>query len=444
MRRLLLIGFIGLNLISCTIPQGNANVPPTTAAITATPQPQNSTTPTIGESTPTITTTITTTPAATLQPMPSGGEILFLQQSNLVAYSVANATIRPILPEVTDFAVSPDGKQIVAIKHNDFDSLWLIDRATTTSTQLSDDQRTFATIAWLPDSSGFVYASTPTKVGAATTWTTWAAFCREASVAIRTLTTPQEQKIGAGCDPAVSPDGKRIAYVTGPSRTDASSTDSGFTAGNTLHLVNLQGANGWDPVTAAGKDTGDPKAGLVVYRPVWSNDSKSILYHLYMGMRVEVDINLLMRVDAHDGTQTLLNSFAGWARYTSISPNGDTYALSSQDVGDARGLSGWDVWRSTLFDFGGKRDIYLPEGTFSATGTAVGESLARAQAHAWQPDGQALAVVLPPLWSHGIPPSEAYGHADEAGELWLWPRAGTPNKKLTDHVDSQSPIAWVP
>jgi hypothetical protein len=92
----------------------------------------------------------------------------------------------------------------------------------------------------------------------------------------------------------------------------------------------------------------------------------------------------------------------------------------------------------------GTRDISLPEGTFSATGTAVGESLARAQAHAWQPDGQALAVVLPPLWSPGIPPSEEYGHADEAGELWLWPRAGTPNKKLTDQVDSQSPIVWAP
>jgi hypothetical protein len=136
-------------------------------------------------------------------------------------------------------------------------------------------------------------------------------------------------------------------------------------------------------------------------------------------MRVEVDINLLMMVDAHDAKQTLLNSFAGWARYTSISPNGDTYALSSQDVGDARGLSGWHVWDAALFDFAGKRDIYLPEGTFSATGTAVGEGLPRAQAHTWQPDGQALAVVLPPLWSPGIPPNEEYGHADEAGELWL-------------------------
>ena len=443
MRRILLFGFIVCSLMSCAVPQAN-NATPTTAATTDTAVVGDGSTPTVAENTPTSTTIITETPVATVQPMPSGGEILFLQQTNLVAYSVANATMRPILAGVTDFAVSPDGKQIIAIKHNDFDSLWLIDRATTTSTQLTDDQRTFASIAWLPDSSGFVYASSATKAAPATTWLTWATFCRDASVAMRILTNPQEQKIGEGCDPAVSPDGKRIAYVTRPSRADASSTDSGFTAGNKLHLVNLQGANGWDPVTADGKDTGDPQAGLVVYRPVWSADSKSIVYHVFIGMRVEVDINLLMRVDAYDGKQTLLNSFAGWARYTSISPKGDTYALSSQNVGDARGLSGWDVWNTALFDFVGTRDIYLPEGTFSATGTAVGESLARAQAHAWQPDGQALAVVLPPLWSPGIPPSEEYGYADEAGELWLWPRAGTPNKKLTDQVDSQSPIVWVP
>ena len=443
MRRILLFGFVVLSLIGCAVPQGN-NATPTIAPSTDTPVVGDVSTPTIAELTPTLTPTITETPAATLQPMPSGGEILFLQQTNLVAYSVVNATIRPILAGVIDFAVSPDGKNIVAIKHNDFDSLWLIDRATTTSTQLTDDQRTFATIAWLPDSSGFLYASSPTKAARATTWLTWATFCRDASVAMRTLANPQEQKIGDGCDPAVSPDGKRIAYVTRPSRADASSTDSGFTAGNKLHLVNLQGANGWDPVTADGKDTGDPKAGLVLYRPVWSTDSRSILYHVFIGMRVEVDINLFMQVDARDGTQTLLNSFAGWARYTSISPTGDTYALSTQDVGDARGLSGWDVWDAALFDFAGKRDIYLPEGTFSATGTAVGENQGRAQAHAWQPDGKALAIVLPPLWSPGIPPSEEYGYADKAGELWLWPRAGTPNKKLTDQVDSQSPIAWAP
>lgn len=443
MRRFVLLGMILLSCIGCAMPQANT-APSPAAATTATPLSDAMRTATVTQTTPTTIATVTETPTVAGQPLPSGGEILFLQQTNLVAYSVANASIRPILAGVSDFVLSPDGKQIIAIARNDFDSLWLIDRATTTSTQLTDDQRSFATIAWLPDSSGFVYASSPTKSAPATTWSTWASFCRNASVAMRILANPQEQKIGAGCDPAVSPDGKRIAYVTRPSRSDASSSDTGFTAGNTLHLVNMQGANGWDPVTATGKDTGDPNAGLVVYRPVWSNDSKSIVYHVFMGMRIEVDVNLLMLVDARDGTQTLLNSFAGWARHTSISPTGDTYALSTQDVGDARGLSGWDVWDASVFDFAGTRDIYLPEGTFRATGTAIGASQPRAQAHAWHPDGQALAVVLPPLWAPGIPPSEEYGQADKAGELWLWPRAGTPTQKLTDQVDSQSPIGWAP
>lgn len=443
MRRMLFFGFIVLSLIGCAVPQGS-NVLPTKASTKVIPIIADTSTPAVDEATPTVATTITETPVATLQPMPSGGEILFLQQSNLVAYSIANTTTRPIAAGIANFAVSPDGKNIIATKHNDFDTLWLIDRATTLSTQLTDDQRTYASIAWLPDSSGFVYASSPTKADLATTWLTWAMFCREATVALRTIANPQEQKVGAGCDPAVSLDGKRIAYVTRPSRADASSSDSGFTAGNKLHLVNLQGANGWDPVTADGKDTGDPKGGLVVYHPLWSRDNKSILYHVFVGMRIEVDVNLLMRVDAHDGKQTLLNSFAGWARFTTISPKGDVYAISTQDVGDARGLSGWDVWNAATFNVVGKRDIFLPEGTFSAIGTAVGENQPRAQALAWQPDGQALAVVLPPRWSPGIPPSEAYGHPSEAGELWIWPRAGTPNKKLTNDVDYQSPIAWAP
>ena len=112
MRRILFFGLILCSLMSCAIPQGN-NATPTTGAATDTAVVTDASTPTVAEATPIVTTTITETPAATRQPMPSGGEILFLQQTNLVAYSVANATIRPILAGVADFALSPDGKTLL-------------------------------------------------------------------------------------------------------------------------------------------------------------------------------------------------------------------------------------------------------------------------------------------------------------------------------------------
>jgi hypothetical protein len=79
MRRILLFGFVVLSLIGCAIPQGNNATP--TNALTTTPAVGDASTPTIAATDPTLTTTITETPVATLQPMPSGGEILFLQKT---------------------------------------------------------------------------------------------------------------------------------------------------------------------------------------------------------------------------------------------------------------------------------------------------------------------------------------------------------------------------
>jgi Tol biopolymer transport system component len=250
--------------------------------------------------------------------------------------------------------------------------------------------------------------------------------------------------MGEGCDPAVSPDGKRIAYATRPTRSDTSAADPGETAGNTIHLINLAGQNGWDPVSATGAEPGQPGQGLVVYGPVWSRDSRQLLVSVFIGNRVETDINLLTLVDASTAAQQLLGTSAGWNRVVSPAPDGSTYVLTAQNTGNARGSMGWDTWQTMVMDFVGTREMYLPDGTYTATGNPVGETLVRGQFTAWQPDGQALAVVLPPDWDPSIAPNEDYGRVDEPGELWLWPVAGTPSQQTSAPIDAGSPIQWLP
>lgn len=439
-RYLTFIWLAALVCVSCTTPAG------TTPTATSVPDAVSPTETPVAIVVPTDTATAES-PTATPVPatIPDGGEVLFIQNGGLVAYSIVNGTIRPIVSDVVDFATAPDGKTIAVVRRNsDVDTLWLVDRASTAVTQLGDQTRTIADISWVPDGSGLVFASSATLVPQRTTWLEWAAFCRDASVMYYSLADQKERSFGEGCDPVVAPDSKRLAYVTRPSRSDATAADPGNTAGNTLHLVNMKGENGWDPVRATGGELGTATQGLVVYRPLWSRDGKSLIYHVFVGMRVEVDVNLIMRADAYNGKQTLLGDFAGWARQTSLAPAGDLYAITTQNTGDARGLGGWDIWRTALFTFAGTRDIFLPDGTFTATGTPVGESLARAQLFAWQPDGQGLVVILPPEWSPGIPPNEEYGRADQPGDIWIWPRDQQPSKKLVGAVDQQSPIEWLP
>lgn len=435
------IWVIVLLCVSCAAP--TASTPSSTAAAD-TPTLTSDGMPTIVVPTDTA---VAESPSASPVPatIPEGGELLFIQNGSLVAYSLRQNSIRPIVSDAVDFAPSPDGMTIAVIRRNqDVDTLWLVDRASVALTQLGDQTRTIADVSWTPDGNGLVYASSETLVPQRTTWLEWARFCRSATVMYLTVADKKEIAFGAGCDPVVAPDGRRLAYVTRPSRSDASAADPDNTAGNMLHLVNMQGENGWNPVTANGGEPGEATQGLVVYRPRWSQDGKSLIYHVFIGMRVEVDINLIMRVDAYDGTQTLLGDFAGWARQTTLAPRGDMYAITTQNTGDARGFTGWDVWSTAVYTLDSTREIFLPEGSFNATGTVVGESLARAQRFAWQPDGQGLAVVLPPEWSPGIPPNEEYGRTNDPGDIWLWPLGQQPAQALVRGIDQQSALVWVP
>lgn len=439
MRTWLFITIALFSLVSCINPAQNA-VPTAFPAENPTQTSQPVATPTVEV----IDAVATPTPVTSVATVPDGGELIFIQQGELVGYGLQTGTTRPIMAAVTDFAVSPDGSMIAVISGRGSDAqLWIVSRDGNESTQLSDGSASIDTVQWLPDSSGLVFAESTADVAQPSTWLEWAAFCRQSSILKITLADQQRQIMGEGCDPAVSPDGKRIAYATRPTRSDAQSMDPDNTAGNHIRLINMKGENGWNPVTAAGSEPGAPDAGLVAYRPTWSTDSKRVLYLTFIGMRVETDVNLINMVDAYDASYTMLGTFAGWGRQLTLSPDGTMYAYTTQNTGDARGFGGWDVWRSEVFDFVGTREMYLPEGTFMATGQSISIPLFMGQHVAWI-DNTQLYVVLPPDWTTGIALNEAYGRENEPGALWLWPTNNLPATLVTTGVQLGSRVQFVP
>ncbi len=412
---------------------------PTRSGLSDTPIPA----PDIEPSTIPIPTPVPT--PAVLQAVPTGGELLVLSAGDLVGIAVTDSRRRTILAGVSAFAAAPDGMVIAAIRGSGAaGELWTVRRDGSDAQQHTDDPRSLASLHWLPDSSGYVYAASDSDSAQQTSWLEWAAFCRTATIVRRSLNDRKEYPIGEGCDPVVSPDGKRIAYATRPSRSDTSAADPGNTAGNAIHLINMAGENGWDPVTASGAEPGQAGQGLVVYQPFWTADSKNLFVSVFVGNRVETDVNLLTLVDASAGTSQLLGTSAGWNRSLSRTNDGASYILTTQNTGNARGVVGWDVWQTAVFTLTGTRDIYLPDGTFSALGIPVGESLVRGQFSASHPGSNDRIVVMPPDWQPGITPNEEYGHTGEPGDLWLWPIGGMPSTKISTPIDSASPVQWLP
>lgn len=440
MRALLLL-IIGLSsLVACM-------TPPQVASPTAVPAESATATPSIAEATATVeivTPSATPEPTDTASTVPTGGELIFIQQGELVGFGIQTGTTRPIFADVADFVVSPDSSMIAVISGRGAQGeLWVVSRDGNESSQLTDDNRSLDSVQWLPDNSGLIFAASDADIAQPSTWLEWSAFCRSSSIVLLTLADQQSTVMGEGCDPAVSPDGKRIAYATRPTRADAQSVDPGNTAGNHIRLINMKGENGWNPVTAAGGEPGASDAGLVAYRPTWSTDSKRVLYLTFIGMRVETDVNLINMVDAYDASYTMLGTFAGWGRQLTLSPDGSRYGYTTQDTGNARGVSGWDVWRSEVFDFVGTREMYLPEGTFIATGQSISIPLFMGQRFAWIDNTQAY-VVLPPEWTPGMPLNQEYGRIDEPGEIWLWSIANLPERVIATGAQLGSPIHFVP
>jgi Tol biopolymer transport system component len=371
--------------------------------------------------------------------------MLFLRKGALIAFDTGTRKERQLADRVTDFAPAPDGKTLALVRAPEANvDLWVVGRDGSGLRQLTTDgnQRVEAVPNWAPDSAAIVYASSDTSDPYTRTWAGWSEWCEASEVRVIGVGDGAVQSFGPGCDPAFSPDGKRIAYAALP----AARQEGGHApnAVNSIRLINRLGQNGWNFAAADGGASNNPaKSGLLVYAPAWSPDGQQIVYHRYLGYHALVDLDLTEIAGSFDGKGQPLDSGAGWLLPARFAPGQQLVAISENNPGDARGFGGYDNWAVTVTRLGGTREIALPTGTLAAVGQRV-DRLPRAQAAAWSPDGAALAVELPPGWKAGLAPDQPVGAEGQPGAIWRWQPGSAPAELLVNDVDYASPLAWLP
>jgi hypothetical protein len=368
-----------------------------------------------------------------------GEELLFLRAQALWAHDLRTRAERQIADDVSDFTVATGAAQIAIIRGSGRTSeIWLVGRDGSGLHQVTRNDRAEATLAWAPDGQTLIYGSSISPELYAKEWIAWSHWCATAEIRSLDLRSASETVLASGCDPAISPDGKRIAYVAPPTTITPGADAAGLLVGNSIRLINRYGQNGWN--FAKTQAQGPTSDGLVVYSPAWSPDGQHVLYHRYMGMQIEVDINLTEIGGSFEGKGQSLADGAGWLLPTRFSPDSHIVAAIENDSGNARGLVGYGAWKVQLVRLEGTREILLPAGARTVIGQAI-DSLPGGQNVAWSPNGSVLAVQLPTGWQPGSDP-ESWGQA--AGEIWRWMPGKAPNERLVVNVDFGSNVAWLP
>jgi hypothetical protein len=415
-------------------------------APTAAPEPTSAPAPTAAPE-PTAAPTQAAEPTSAAAP---GAELLFLRRGALVAFDLGTRAERTLADHVLDFAAAPDGRSVALVRDLGKSApeggidLWLVGRDGGGLRQLTHDSssRIEATPAWAPDGAALAYASSQASDAYAHTWEQWSAWCGPSEVHVLDLAGGADRGFGPGCDPAIAPDGKRIAYATPPSARQEGSTDV-RNAANAIRLINRQGQNGWSFATAAGTpDAPAAKKGLLVYAPAFSPDGQQLAYQRFLGYQALVDLAMTEIGGSFEGKGQPLSDGAGWLLPARFAPDGKSAAIVENNYGDARGFGGYDNWSVSVVRLAGRHQIALPEGELPAVGEVAGQ-LPRAQAAAWAPDGTALAVLLPPGWKPGLPPSEPVGADERPGEIWRWVPGADPAEKLVADVDFASQVQWL-
>ncbi|KAB8145205.1 hypothetical protein F8S13_05085 [Chloroflexia bacterium SDU3-3] len=431
---------------------------PATAAPTAAPQPTAAPTAAAQAAQPTAT-AAPPAPSATLAPTPTkqqlvGGqpgeasapaaapaptgrsEILFLRAGALTALDPQAGSERVIAEGVSDFAAARGADLIALVRGAGQQAeIWVVRRDGSGLRQLTSDSRADVTPSIAVDGSAVAFASASATKPYARQWPDWGQWCATSEVRLIELATGEQRTLGQGCDPAISPDLKRVVFATPP--TD-SLGEFPHSATNTIRMVNRQGQNGW----SFAKAPNSSGSGLVVYAPSWSADGSKVLFHRFLGYQALVDLGMSELALTFKGGGEPVYSGAGWQLPAAFSPDAAQVAIAEDNYSDARGLTGYGTWSVTAVTLSGSRSVALPEGSVTLIGSRA-ETLRLAQGGAWSPDGAALAVILPAGWRPDVA-EDAQGAEPAPGELWRWQPGSRPSQKLADRVDFASPVVWLP
>jgi hypothetical protein len=246
-----------------------------------------------------------------------------------------------------------------------------------------------------------------------------------------------EQTLGAGCEAAFSPDGRRLAFTSPPSAAAPGTDFAG--AANTITVVNRQGANGWSLAKSDGQGSTE---GLLVYGPAWAPDGGHVAYQRFIGYQALTDVNLTEVGSAFQRKAEPIGFGAGWLLTPSYTPDGRQVSVVEHDFSDARGFSGYDAWQVSLLRLGEQEELALPSAPVMLQATRVA-TLMRATAATWLPDGATLVVVLPAGWRADASEQEPLFPDEGPGELWHWRPGSAPDQRLAEGVDFGSPVLWV-
>jgi dipeptidyl aminopeptidase/acylaminoacyl peptidase len=374
-----------------------------------------------------------------------------LREGALIAFDTNTHKERQLADRVLDFAASRAGTQIALVRDlgkgdasNTGIDLWVVARDGSNLSQLTTDGYDLveATPSWSPDGLVIAFAAAGVSDAYARSWPDWSLWCTASTIHLLDLQTNADQSLGRGCDPAISPDGRRIAYAAPPTKFEPE-LNNGPTIVNSLRLINQQGENGWNFAKADGADAPPPHTGRLVYAPSWSLDGKQIVYHRFLGYQALVDLDMTEIAGSLEGKGKPLSDGAGWLLPARFAPDGQSVAITENNAGDPRGFGGYDNWSVSVTTLDGTHDIALPTGTLKAVGQRVG-LLPRGQSAAWSPDGAALAVELPPGWNPRLAPDQPVDAEGQPGEIWRWRPGRAPEQLLVKNVDFASPLAWLP
>lgn len=385
---------------------------PNLAPITVTPLPSPTR---IASPTPQMTATpaptATPQPTATLAPpTASSGSIYFNRAGAVWRYDVARGQARQILPAGTLFRASPDGSQLAFIQNGEL----FMAQADGSSPQALIKNVTEAPV-WSPDGTALAVVTGsnqknyPLACGA------------DHRVNVIELPARGAKVVGNGCQPAWSPESKRIAYVT----AQIGDVNEGF---NTLALVNRQGLNGWTPVSAPVQNGGFPDPRRVIYAPFWSGDGKQIYAFGFVGYRVLSDFSTLEVIDATNGGTTPIGVLFDVVPTSVRAQIGGTWAAFI--TAGAKGTTAASALRTT-----GQTQTFDYVGTPIEVQTQPVPGLEFATSAAWSPNSDVLVVVFCQNSAYVCLPGDR-------AELRLFdPGTGLATPLIND-VDPESSLEW--